>query len=279
MTRRGIFVRAQSGDPRLTELKEKLARFYAGNADYYDQAESAKDFVYRPLLRLLEAKGRALGRRLRVLELGAARTSFPAFLRREGAGLAIEYLAHDINDTNARFYAENGIASVFGDYTSIDAHGPFDLCFSTAVYEHLVEPHRFLDAMTRNLAPGGAFVIICPKYIYPGYVPPAIRWLPKGRQHLLAGFLSLSNLWARLSGKPNFWICVDPAILRLPYRRDYDAVHMVSSADLRAALKHGFRVRRLRLDRGSLKGQLLDRLMMMSLLIEWAAPPDAAQRK
>lgn len=264
----GIFVRARSGDARLPKLRNDLARFYANNTAYYEQAESIKDYVYRPLLHLIKEKHRVLARMPRVLELGAARTSFPAFLRRHAPDLGVEFLAYDINDTNRQFYADNGIDFVIGDYSEIDARGPFDLCFSTAVYEHLVEPHRFLDVVVRNLTPQGAFVIVCPKYILPGYVPPAIRWFSLWRQHALTCFLCVSNLWVGITGRPNFWICVEPSILRRPYRRDYDAIHMVSSSDLRTALRPTFTIRRLRLDRGGLKGQLLDRLMMMSVVAE-----------
>jgi SAM-dependent methyltransferase len=277
MTLRGMFVKAQSADPRLAQLKRQLSDFYANNTGYYEQAESDKDYVYHPLLRMIEAKQRALGRPLRILELGAARTSFPAYLRRHAPGLAVSYLAYDINDTNLRFYAECAIDCVIGDYALVDARGPFDLCFSTAVYEHLVEPHRFLDVMARNLAPSGALVISCPKYVFPGYVPPAIRWLPRWRQHAFTCFLSLANLWAVLSGKPNFLICTEPAILRLPYRRDFDAVHMVSSGDLRAALKPDFAIRPLRLQRGDLRGRMLDRLMMMSIIAERKTSPRDSQ--
>jgi SAM-dependent methyltransferase len=252
----------------LAKLKDDLAHFYAGNTGYYEQAEGGKDWIYRSLLRVIEEKARTLTRPLRALELGAARTSFPAFLRHHAPALNIEFVAYDINDTNIQFYAENGIDCIIGDYSKIGARGPFDVCFSTAVYEHLVEPQRFLDAMSRNLAPAGAFVIVCPKYIFPGYIPPAIRWLPLWQQHALTCFLSLANLWAAVSGKPNFWICVEPSILRLPYRRDYDAVHMVSSSDLRAAVKPAFRIRRLHLDLGSLKGQMFGRLMLMSIVAE-----------
>jgi SAM-dependent methyltransferase len=262
-----ILAKSESGDARLVSLKEKLARFYLGNAEYYEHAEGTKDFIYEPMLdRLLKMSNAK--RPLRVLELGAGRTSFPAFVRDAGCAVNIEFTAYDVNRSNVEFYHQHNIQFIIGDLIEVASWGPYDFIFSTFVYEHLVEPQDFLAQMCRNLAPDGKFLIVCPKYVFPGYVPPALRWLPLWRQHRLTCFLALSNFRARITGHPNFWICVDPAVLRLPFRRDYDAVHMVSATDLRAALKPDFMVRRFPLKRQGLKARLLDRLMLLSVIAE-----------
>jgi SAM-dependent methyltransferase len=262
-----ILTKSESGDARLVSLKEKLTRFHLGNAEYYDQAEGGKDFIYEPILDFLRQMSDGK-QPLRVLELGAGRTSFPAFLGDARYPIEIEFTAHDVNRSNVEFYHLHNIQFIIGDLKEITSKGPYDFIFSTFVYEHLVEPQDFLAQMCRNLAREGKFLIVCPKYVFPGYVPPALRWLPLWRQHWLTCFLVLSNLWTRITGRPKFWICVDPAVLRLPFRRDYDAVHMVSATDLRAALKPDFMVRPFRLKRQGLKARLLDGLMLLSIIGE-----------
>jgi SAM-dependent methyltransferase len=263
-----ILARAASGDRRLRDLQERMVRFYEKHLPYYrDAAEGDKSFIYEPILHHIKARYASLSRPVRVLELGAGRTSFVDFLNRSSEADIVEYVAHDINDTNVEFYIENGIEFVCGGWPEVRARGQFDLCFSTAVFEHLVEPHRFLQGITEALSPGGDAIIFCPKYGVPGYVPPAIRWLPWIDQQLVTLFLFFSNLWVRATGIPNFWICVEPAVFKKPWRRDFDAVHMVSFADLKAALKKQFELRRFPLHRSSVRMRLLHRIIHLSVII------------
>lgn len=189
-------------------------------------------------------------------------------LREHANGTKVDLIAHDINETNVDYYAQNAIKFVIGGWPQIKAEGPFDLCFSMFVYEHLVEPRNFLNGMIENLTPTGKIVFVSPKYTIPGYVPPAIRWLPLWKRHLITCYLSLSNVLTKLTGHCKFWICVEPAILRRPFRRDYDAVHLVSTEDVRAAVSPVFRVRPLPLYRATLTARFRDRLMLLSILIE-----------
>ena len=262
-----ILVSAQSDDSRLQAIQDALKSFFRDNKSYYREAEGNKDYIYRPVLKLIADMAQS-NHPPRVLELGAGRTSFPRFLREHKTGIQIDLIAHDINETNVDYYAQNSIKFVVGDWPQIKAEGPFDLCFSSFVYEHLVEPHNFLKGMIENLTPTGKIVIVCPKYIVPGYVPPAIRWLPLWKQHLLTCYLSLSNMLTKITKRCNFWICVEPTIIRRPYRRDYDAVHMVSTEDVRAAVSPNFRVRTLPLDRTTVTARVRDRLMLLSIVIE-----------
>lgn len=273
-----IFAPAESSDVRLRQLEERLAAFYAGNNGYYEDAEGDKEFIYRPLVRMLDEWRSRSTKPLRVLELGAGRTSFPAFLRESGHAEDIQFTAQDINETNVDFYRRESIPYVIGDWSKVRPLGPFDLCFSTYVFEHLVEPHEFLKGMAGNLTPDGSFVIICPKYICPGYVPPAIRWLPKWRQHYLTCLLALANIWTGIAKRPKFRICIDPAVFRLPWRRDSDAIHMVSPSDVKAAVPGGFEVRPFRLDHGDMRARIFNGLVLMSVIAH-RKPASTAPRK
>jgi hypothetical protein len=235
---------------------------------YFQEAEGNKDYIYYPILQIIAGMARP-GQSCRVLELGAGRTSFPQFIREHGNGIEVEFIAHDINDTNAEYYAQNAIRFIIGGWAQVKAEGPFDFCFSSFVYEHLVEPRNFLGGMIENLTPTGKSVIVCPKYIIPGYVPPAIRWMPLWKQHVITCYLSLSNVLTKITGRCKFWICVEPTIFfKRPYRRDYDAVHMVSTEDVRAAVSPMFRVRSLPLARSTLTARVRDSLMLLSIVIE-----------
>ena len=100
-----IFARAQSSDPRLAELQQRLKQFYRGNEAYYDYAENDKSFIYEPILRHIKSRRASNAAPVRILELGAGRTALPAFIRQQKFENNIEYLAHDIDDTNADFYS------------------------------------------------------------------------------------------------------------------------------------------------------------------------------
>jgi SAM-dependent methyltransferase len=261
-----ILAHAQDTDARLNELRERLGRFYADNVAYYEDAEGDKTFIYLAILELLKQKRRAKSSPLKVLEIGAGRTTFPLFIRHHGFADQVDFVAHDINRTNLPYYQEHQIPSVIGGWTAIGGCGPVDLCFSTYVYEHLVEPHKYLKGVAQILAADGSIAVICPKYVFPGYVPPALRWLPWWHRHLLTGFLAASNLWAGLVRKPNFWICVEPAVFKSAWRRDNDAVHMVSTADLKAGLGRAFKVRPLQLQYAGAKHRLINKLILMSIV-------------
>lgn len=272
---RYVFVRAQSCDDRLALLKAELAKFYDDNTNYYAHAEGNKDLIYRALLPFLRGNTENFGERLRIIEIGAGRTGLPAFLRGQGLDGAVDFVAHDINKANIAFYEKNGIRHIICPVAEITSSQPFDLCLSTYVFEHLIEPHEYLGTVDRLLAPNGRLVIVCPKYVFPGYVPPAIRWLPWWDKHTLTCFLSLSNIWTKISRKPNFWICIEPAVFKRAWRRDYDAVHMVSPSDLKAALRPAYRVRSLPLDRPTMKARLFDALCVMSIVAERRSATDA----
>jgi 2-polyprenyl-3-methyl-5-hydroxy-6-metoxy-1,4-benzoquinol methylase len=269
-----LFCQAQSVDARLSDVERRLSSFYTENSEYYEEASGKKDPIYHPLLSVLARKRGSVNRPLKVIELGAGRTSFPAFVRESKVFTEadIDFLAHDINGTNSDFYEEHDIKYIIGDWEKVSQHAPFDVLFCTYVYEHLVSPHLFLENATRSLSDNGSLVIVCPKYVVPGYVPPAIRWLPSWQQHALTCRLSLSNLGAMFLKRPKFWICTDAAFSHRPFRRDYDAVHMVSSGDLRAYLEPRFSVRSFPLLRGTWKERLLDKAMLMSVIIERNVP-------
>jgi SAM-dependent methyltransferase len=262
-----LIVRASTQDPQIGYLAERLAAFYYGNQKYYLSAEGEKDAIYQPLCDVIQTKFAAQGR-ISVLELGAGRTRFPQYAAKHGLGNRLSFTAHDIDETNVAYYESEGIQHAVGPVIDLIGRGRFDVAFSTFVLEHVPDPQGFLDASAKLIEHGGLMVIVCPKYDYPFYVPPALRWLRRWQQVFVNLRLVMQNALVHVTRRPNFWICIEPAVFHRPWRRDYDAVHLVTEADIRTYLRPNFRVRRLQLVRANWRQAILDRLILLSLVAE-----------
>lgn len=236
----GPFARAQAPEDRdaLQDLTAKLAHFYAEPGDYFDAAEGSKERFYdalRPFLKGFVNKGKVA----RILEVGAGRTAFRSWLHQAFPDLAAEFVVQDITPANAAFLAKAADRSVIGSLAELadrEAES-FDLIFSTFVFEHVVDPHRFLDQSLVLLRPGGTLAIFCPMYIMPAYRPPALRHRPKLWQYWTSIKLGFGAFVARLTGRVDFLIVREPALLAGSRHLDADAIHLVRPGDARRHLK------------------------------------------
>lgn len=261
---------SDSNDVRLRALEGYLADFYRGNAEYYGEAQSEKDYIYGPLMREIQMI-KSEGKETTVLEFGAGRSSFPQFMKRNRPDFPIRYIAHDIDESNADYYERLGQDFVVGGWSELEAAmdgSGLDVIFCTYVYEHLTRPGEFIEKGLSLLSKNGVMIIVCPKYTLPGYIPPALRWLGSVRGQLITLLLLAKGCVRSVVGRSRFQICVEPAVLKLPYRRDYDAVHMVWPSDLRYAVPGDFQVRRLVLARSDFVGRVVDRISTMSVVVE-----------
>jgi 2-polyprenyl-3-methyl-5-hydroxy-6-metoxy-1,4-benzoquinol methylase len=206
-----------SRNPVLDALSDRLRAYYTNSAEYFKEAEGDKSRFYdllKPALqRIIAERGT-----VRVLEFGAGRTSFPRWLSEQGLRANVTFAAQDVTPINQEQMNAICDETLFGDVEAIN--GQFDVIFSTFVYEHLVHPRRLLLHCIRLLTPGGLLFIVCPRYSFPGYIPPALRHLPRWRQLLLS-----------------VWIVTEPALFATGFRRDADAIHMVSRTDLDLTLR------------------------------------------
>jgi SAM-dependent methyltransferase len=143
----------------------------------------------------------------------------------------------------------------------------FDIIVSFFVWEHLARPAQCLDKMCSLLRRDGRLIIVSPKYTFPLYIPPAIRHLSRSRQLRANARLVVDSLLTGIRRRPRFSVVIDPAVFHAPWRRDFDAIHMVSSADLTAHLGRAWRVGNLPVEYGSLKARLLASLMLLSVVI------------
>lgn len=216
--------------------------FYSGVPHYYDCSfESDKSRFIEPIADIARGIHERNGH-VRILELGAGRSQAPEVFRKRLEGVSYSFELQDINDRNASFYDACGLKLHVGAVEDIPAGPAYDLIFGMFVYEHLCRPARSLDAVRGRLRSRGVIVLIAPEYVLPFYVPPALRHLSGTRRMREAIRLFASNVRTRLTGRPNFWVYSEPAVFHGPWRRDADAVHMVSKADIVAYLGDEFDV-------------------------------------
>ncbi|MCC6321888.1 MAG: class I SAM-dependent methyltransferase [Phycisphaerales bacterium] len=226
-------------DKRVAELRRRLDEFY-GTTVVYDafKATNQQPTVWAPIRSEIERLGSAMpvGHKVRVLEFGAGRTGFGDYLGE--LRNRIEFHTQDVTPQNEEFLRTQCDRVHVGDV--LELPGPYDVVFSTFVWEHVSNPVRVLTHLLDSLSVGGSLYIASPRYDLPGYTPPTARhYGTLSRAGLLAS-LTLRRLFTRLGGRPAFLIHTDPSMFHRPWYRDADAIHWVSLHDLRRALPEGF---------------------------------------
>ena len=79
--------------------------------------------------------------------------------------------------------------------------------------------------------------------------------------------LVVAALVAQVTRRPKFNVVVDPAVFHAAWRRDFDAVHMVSEADLKAHLGRDWRVDKLAVNYPSFKYALIGSLILLCVAV------------
>ena len=166
-------------------LEKGLLDFYESNVSYYECAALAdKSLFFDPIVAIARSIVAARGR-VRILEIGAGKSQLPEYLRHTVAVEQLDFVAHDINATNAQFYQDRGIPLLVGALSELKIAEPFDIVVSFFTYEHVTRPAKCLDIMRTMLRDDGKLIIVSPKYTAPCYIPPAVRHLipsPRGRE-------------------------------------------------------------------------------------------------
>lgn len=225
--------------PLFEDLQRLLSEFYDTHTEYFSQAaqnnHSSYYDLYLPIIdELIQSNPE---RRIRVLEVGAGRSSFPRWLEEKQRRAQVEVTLQDITPSNESWLLENADHVIVCDATAQIPGGPYDLIFCTFVYEHLIRPDRFLENAMAALKSGGVLIITAPRYDFPGYTPPALRRHSRLDRLVWNAALAVRKSRQVLSGRPQFWIATKPAVLNGPFYRDADAVHLVSKTDIRMALR------------------------------------------
>ncbi len=248
-------------------LEKGLLDFYESNVSYYECAASAdKSLFFDPIVAIARLIVAARGR-VRILEIGAGKSQLPEYLRRTLAVGQLDFVAHDINAKNAQFYQDKGIPLLVGALPELKIAERFDIVVSFFTFEHMTRPAECLDIMRAILRDDGKLIIVSPKYTLPFYIPPAIRHLGRMKQLQVNARLVVAALVAQVTRRPKFYVVADPAVFHAAWRRDFDAVHMVSEADLKAHLGRDWRVEKLAVNYPSFKYAFIGSLIFLCVVV------------
>lgn len=260
---------AKEPDPRLNELAERMRAFYESVDEYtvfHDDVVTDYANFWRHVRQAIESR-LAVSPTCRVLEFGAGRTGFARSLGdlRE----RVLFVTQDITSQNQDFLRDEADESHIGPLETMPKAEPFDVIFSTYVWEHLTTPKATLDLCMAKLRPGGNLLICCPRYDFPFRLSPSAGHYGPLRSLALALALIGSRAATWLTGTPRFWVHLDPAIFHLPWRRDRDAIHWASFGDIKAYARGRYLLRRLAMPAsGHLRGWLRVRLLTMAFALE-----------
>lgn len=261
---------ARACDQPTDVLRRRLDEFYATVTTYGDFQRPSEHpapwgHVCEEAARLLAANP---GTPCRVLEFGAGRTGFGEFARaRLGGGRErVHFTAQDVTAQNVEYLRAAADAVHVGAVQTL-AGGPFDIIFSTFVFEHVTDPAAVLARCLELLAPGGSLFLFCPRYDVPGYLPPSAAHLGPAARARLAAQMVAARVRTRFTGEPAFLIHHDPAVFHLPFARDRDAIHWASRLDLGAFFHGRAELRDLPLPAGPGKDWVVKNLLTIRLRI------------
>lgn len=263
---------ARECDKPTNVLRARLDAFYAATSDYQAFQESSHHpalwaHVVDEIERLLAQRSReSSNRSLRVLELGAGRTGFGDYLRQRGCRGRVRFTAQDVTAQNREHLRGQADAIHIGSVQTLNAE-PFDVIFSTFVFEHVTDPAATLRRCEDLLAPGGSLFIFCPRYDLPFYLPPSAGHYSRSRRLGIACAVMTARLRTRLTGRPAFLIHHDPALFSQGFARDRDAVHWVSRWDLRAWFRGRAELTDLPVPAGPGKDWIVKNLLQVHLRI------------
>lgn len=246
-------------DPRVRNLSERLAAFYAYVPDYDAYREpSHKPKYWKPVLaRISERVSRGGG--CRVLEFGAGRTGFAAFLGNLRSKVVFD--VQDISAQNSDYLRTQADNLHVCDIRAITRK--YDVIFSTFAWEHLTEPRAILQYLLEHLNAKGSLFIACPRYDFPFYLSPSARRLPRIERIWISIWLIWRRAQTLLRRRAAFLLHTEPAIFYGPWFRDADAIHWASLWDLRFSLPGGCELKKLRVPASGLRGRFWEKYLLM----------------
>jgi SAM-dependent methyltransferase len=249
-------------DPTVRDLRTRLDAFYR-TTDDYDAFQSRS---WHPNLWsfVVDEVTRFKNNPCRILEIGAGRSGFADYLRQRG--LSAHFTAHDVTQRNETYLNEHADDVAIGPLQSITAI--FNIIFSTFVLEHTTDPVETLVTSWRLLKPGGKLFIFCPRYDAPFYLPPSVDHYSGFTRARIALQLTVARLRTLVLGETRFFIHTDPAVFKLPWKRDRDVVHWVSYFDLALFFRNKGRLRKLHVPAGNWKDAIVKNFLQVNLVVE-----------
>jgi len=246
----------EENESRVAQLEDKLLYFYENTTDYsaFHNISKHPALWEEVLTALRESNAK---RPLRVLEIGAGRSGFGSYLKqkdphlRAGVHLCLQDVTSQ-NETHLRAEADEvHIGSIHA------LKGTYDVIFHGYVLEHIGRPRAFLEQAFALLEPGGSHFILCPRYDWGFYLPPALDHQTLGHKIKIAFRL--------LMCRSSFQLIEDPAALHLPFMRDRDAVHLVTKRGIIKMFGQRATIRSFHLQAGGLKDFILKKFLTLRL--------------
>ncbi len=239
--------------PEVKKLRAKMDAFYATCSSYsafQEPTPKSEEWkhVRTAISEIVAAQGRC-----RVLEFGAGLSGFSDFLGELRA--CVELTVQDVTPVNEQYLRPRADRLHIGSV--LELTGQFDVIFSTFVLEHVSDPRRTLEKLLTLLAPGGSLFLFCPRYDFPFYISHSADHYSRARRIALGLEVMARRAWSLISRKPAFLIHLDPAMLKMDWRMDRDAIHWASLIDLRLFFRgHGV-VRKLPIHSGGGKDRFV----------------------
>ncbi|MCA0231210.1 MAG: class I SAM-dependent methyltransferase [Bacteroidetes bacterium] len=224
-------------------LEKQLRIFYENATDYEafneisDQSNCWNNILPEIINKLKRQE------KVRILEIGAGRSGFGKFLSRHNIRSDVYWIAQDVTTQNKSWLKTESNEVYIGHIEELLSNRKFDIIFSTFVFEHVTNPNMHLEKLNSLLNDDGSIYIFCPRYDLPGYLCPSSRHLHFSKKMFFLLKCFFYRLKTLITQQPSFLLQTDLAAFHRPFSRDSDAVHWVSSLDLRFwALNHKLKV-------------------------------------
>lgn len=243
------------------KLRERMDAFYASCPTYASFQEPTPktdewNHVKVAVTETIAARGRC-----RVLEFGAGLSGFSDYLGELRA--SVDLTVQDVTPVNERYLRPRADRLHIGSVLEID--GQFDVIFSTFVFEHVSDPRGTLEKLMTLLAPGGSLYTFCPRYDFPFYLSHSADHYGRARRFALGLGVMMRRIWSLISRKPAFLIHCDPAMLKMEWRMDRDAIHWASLIDLRLFFRGRGTARKLPISSGAPKDWFIKQFLRINL--------------
>lgn len=250
----------------IATLEARLIEFYNTFAAYPAFSQPSEyPALWEAVIKHAKQVNRDTGS-CRILEIGAGRSGFGPFLRRDHDGGKIHLTSQDITAANVNYLRSTSDSVVTENIDRLE--GTWDIIFHSYVYEHLCRPRAFNEMLWSHLAVGGYLLIQSPCYDTPWYFPPCFDHLRKAEKLWDALRLWGSDFVSLFDKQPRFTIFSDPAIFHLPFESDRDAVHRVRKSDIRSLFATRAKCTNFHLPSGSRKDWIVKEFLTLRMILQ-----------
>jgi 2-polyprenyl-3-methyl-5-hydroxy-6-metoxy-1,4-benzoquinol methylase len=218
----------------LKTISKKLLDFYDSSIKYTAFLEKSDHKVlWSEITKNINISKNNNYKKIDILEVGAGKTGFGEYIKEFKLDTFINYYAQDITKKNLVWLKKNANFIISDDLKNKKYHNKFDIIFSTYVLEHVVQPQTHLNTLFKSLRKNGSLFLFSPRYDFPGYTCPSIRHSTLFNRINVVFKQIFYRIKSFFLKKPMFLIQSDLAIFYKDFYTDADAVHWVSSIDLK----------------------------------------------